>query len=191
MSLTSAFVVWLTGRPGSGKTTIANALAAELRRRGADRVELLDGDELRATALSRGLGFSREDRDENVRRVGFVAGLLARNGVVAIVSLVSPYEGAREEVRAGIDRFVLVHADCAPEELARRDPKGHYAKARRGEMASFTGVSDPYEPPMRPDLRIRTDEMSVAHAVARIVEHLERAGYLAAAPVPSGRSPVA
>ncbi len=174
-------VVWLSGLPGSGKTTIANGVAAELRRRGVERVELLDGDALRATALSRDLGFSREDRDENVRRVGFVAELLARNGVVAIVSLVSPFEATREEVRARIPRFVLVHVDCAPDVLERRDPKGHYALARRGEIAAFTGVSDLYEAPKRPDLTVRTDRTSVEDAVARVVEHLERAGQLPSA----------
>lgn len=173
-------VVWLTGRPGSGKTTIAKALAAELRRRGVLRIELLDGDDLRSTALSRDLGFSREDRDENVRRVGIVAELLARNGVTVLVSLVSPYEATREEVRARIPRFVLVHVDCAAEELERRDPKGHYAKARRGEIAAFTGVSDPYEPPARPDLVIRTDQIDLDASVARVLAHVEGRGYVPA-----------
>jgi adenylylsulfate kinase len=171
-------VVWLTGLPGSGKTTIARALAAALSPTGVERVEVLDGDVLRSTPLAQDLHFSREDRDTNVRRVGFVAELLARNGVTAIVALVSPYEAAREEVRARIPRFVLIHVDCDTAELERRDPKGHYARAKRGEITSFTGISDPYEPPTNPDLVIRTDHMSIDASTGAIIELLARQGYI-------------
>jgi adenylyl-sulfate kinase len=172
------FVVWLTGLPGSGKTTIAHLLADSLRTRGVEHIEVLDGDVLRSTPLSSDLRFSREDRDANVRRVGFVAELLARNGVAVIVALVSPYEAAREEVRALIPHFVLVHVDCDAAELERRDPKGHYARAKRGEIASFTGVSDPYEPPANPDLLIRTDRMTLEASAKAILALLERKSFI-------------
>jgi adenylylsulfate kinase len=172
------FVVWLTGRPGSGKTSIASALVDELRLRGLRQIEMLDGDALRSSSLSNDLGFSREDRDKNVRRVGFVAELLARNGVAVLVSLVSPYDAAREEVRSRIPNFVLVHVVCAPEELERRDPKGLYAEARRGEIAHLTGVSDPYERPTRPDLTIETDRVTIGEAVDRVLAYLFTSGHV-------------
>lgn len=172
------FVVWFTGLPGAGKTTLARALKTELERRGLDRVELLDGDELRATPLAHDLGFSKQDRNENVLRVGFVAELLSRNGIFVLVALVSPYEEAREHVRSQIARVAMIHLDCGREELERRDPKGHYARARRGEIAAFTGISDPYEAPSHPDLVIRTDEATLQESVEVVLVLLEREGHL-------------
>jgi adenylylsulfate kinase len=138
-------VVWLTGLPSAGKTTLARLLEAELRNRGR-RVERLDGDEVR-TRLAKGLGFSREDRDENVRRVAYVAHLLQRNGVFVIIALISPYGQARDKARAEIKDFVEVYVKCPLEECAHRDVNGLYRKALAGEIPDFTGVSDPYEPP--------------------------------------------
>jgi adenylylsulfate kinase len=169
-------VVWLTGLPSAGKTTLARRLAGELARRGR-AVEVLDGDELR-TRLTRGLGFSKADRDENVRRVAWVAGLLAGHGVVAIVALISPYRAARDEVRAETADFVEVHVDCAAEECVRRDVKGLYRRALAGEIANFTGVSDPYEPPLRPEVTVRTDGESAEDSVGRILDALAARGYL-------------
>src|SRR5215213_1859526 len=143
------FVLWLTGLSGAGKTTLAGRLVPELRARGL-RVEVLDGDEVR-TNLSKGLGFSKQDRDTNIRRIGFVARLLARNGVVVISAAISPYAETRAEVRRAAEGdgvpFVEVYAQADIESLARRDVKGLYRKALAGELAHFTGVSDPYEAP--------------------------------------------
>jgi adenylyl-sulfate kinase len=171
-------VVWLTGLPSAGKTTLARRLAGELARRGR-AVEVLDGDEVRSR-LTRGLGFSREDRDENVRRVAWVAGLLARHGVVAIVALISPYRAAREAARAEIPAFVEVHVDCAAAECVRRDVKGLYRRALAGEIASFTGVSDPYEPPLAPEVVVHTDRESVDASVERILGALSERAYVTA-----------
>ncbi len=168
-------VVWLTGLSGAGKTTIARALEPELRARGC-RVELLDGDVVR-THLSKGLGFSKEDRDTNIRRIGFVAHLLARNGVIAIVSAISPYRAVRDEVRTMCgDGFIEVFVDCPLEECARRDVKGLYQKALAGEIPNFTGVSDPYEPPTRPEVTIRTDQEDLVASVQRLLSYLEVRG---------------
>ena len=146
--------VWLTGLPSAGKSTIADLVAAELRRRG-ERVEVLDGDVVR-TYLSKGLGFSKPDRDENIRRIGFVASLLARHGVTVIVAAISPYREIRDEVRAlhGDSRFLEVHVDTPIEVCMVRDVKGLYDKYRRGELKGLTGVDDPYEPPLDPELRL-------------------------------------
>src|SRR4029077_13419593 len=138
--------VWFTGLSGAGKSTISTALAEELRRRGRP-VEILDGDVVREN-LSKGLGFSREDRDTNIRRIGFVAELLTRHGVVVLVAAISPYRETRDEVRARIGHFVEVHVDCPLDELVQRDVKGLYKRALAGEIDNFTGVSDPYEPPL-------------------------------------------
>lgn len=169
-------VVWLTGLPSAGKTTLARRLADELGRR-RRAVEVLDGDEVR-TRLTRGLGFTKEDRDENVRRVAWVAGLLARHGVMAIVALISPYRAVREEARAEIVDFVEVHVDCAAEECMRRDVKGLYRRALAGEIASFTGVSDPYEPPLAPEVTVRTDRETPDESLQRILGALSERGYL-------------
>ena len=143
--------VWFTGLSGAGKSTIATSWSTSCGRAGR-RVELLDGDEVREH-LSKGLGFSKEDRDTNIRRIGFVASLLARNGVVAVTAAISPYRAVRDEVRGWIDNFVEVHVATSLEDCEARDVKGLYAKARAGEIPEFTGVSDPYEPPLDPEIR--------------------------------------
>ena len=169
--------VRFTGLSGAGKSTIAQALAAELRRRG-EQVEVLDGDEIREN-LSKGLGYSREDRDTNIRRIGYVAHLLSRNGVVAIVAAISPYRATRDEVRARIGRFVEVYVGCPLDELIRRDVKGLYHRALAGELANFTGVSDPYEPPDHAEVVLDTEAEELDESVARVVAALEDLGHLA------------
>lgn len=171
------FTIWLTGLSGAGKTTLARELERVLRARGR-KVEVLDGDVVR-THLSKGLGFSKEDRDTNVRRIGFVCKLLSRNGVVAIAAAISPYRAVRDEVRREIGDFVEVYVQCPLDELVRRDVKGLYARALRGELPQFTGVSDPYEEPLQPEVVVQTDRESVQESVARIVARLEQLGYLA------------
>jgi adenylyl-sulfate kinase len=168
------FCLWFTGLSGAGKSTIANLVVDELRARGHN-VELLDGDEVREF-LSKGLGFSREDRDTNIRRIGFVATLLARNGAVAVTAAISPYRAIRDEVRANIDNFVEIHVATPLEDCEARDVKGLYAKARAGEIPEFTGVSDPYEPPLAPELRIETAGRTPQESAAEVVDWLERAG---------------
>ncbi|MDZ4825044.1 MAG: adenylyl-sulfate kinase [Actinomycetota bacterium] len=166
------FCLWFTGLSGAGKSTIANIVVAELRERGT-RVELLDGDEVREH-LSKGLGFSKEDRDTNVRRIGFVAGLLARNGVVAVTAAISPYRAVRDEIREWIDDFVEIHVATSLEDCEARDVKGLYAKARAGEIPEFTGVTDPYEPPENPELVIETAGKSPEESAAEILTFLGR-----------------
>jgi len=172
----SGFVVWFTGLSGSGKSTLGAMLAAELRHRGLP-VEVLDGDEVR-THLSRGLGFSREDRDVNVRRIGFVAKLVARSGGCAITAAISPYRAVRDEQRAQIGRFVEVYCQCAVPVLAERDVKGLYKKALAGEIKHFTGVDDPYEAPEHPDVVVDTGAESREESLARILGRLEALGYV-------------
>lgn len=164
-------MVWLTGVPASGKTTLANALADRIRARGRP-VEVIDGDVIRTT-LCRDLGFSREDRAENVRRVGLLSEMLARNGVTAIVALVSPYREDRDAVRAQVANFLEVHVDCAPDVPRQRDPKGLYARARRDDLIALTGLSAPYEEPIAPDLHLYTDREDVASCTNRLVALLE------------------
>jgi adenylylsulfate kinase len=170
--------VWLTGLPSAGKSTIARALASQLRADGR-RVELLDGDELR-TNLTADLGFSREDRDTNVRRVGFIAGLLARHGVIALVPVIAPYAAARAAVRAAHDAdgvaFVEVHVATPLELCAERDVKGLYAKQRAGEIHGLTGVDDPYEVPTNPELRIDTQGRSVDESATLLLDALTARG---------------
>jgi adenylylsulfate kinase len=168
--------IWLTGLSGSGKSTLAGLLESELRYRGL-AVEVLDGDVVRQH-LSKDLGFSREDRDANIRRIAFVSKLLTRNGVAVIVAAISPYRTTRDEARREIGRFLEVYVKCPLDELVRRDVKGLYAKALRGEIANFTGVSDPYEEPLAPDVVVETDRQSPAESVALILAALERAGYV-------------
>jgi adenylylsulfate kinase len=166
------FTLWFTGLSGAGKSTLSQAIADELRRRGR-RVERLDGDEVRQR-LSRGLGFSKEDRDENIRRIGYVARLLSRNGAVAIASAISPYRAVRDEIRREHDApFIEVFVDCPLDALLKRDPKGLYAKAVRGEIAHFSGISDPYEPPRSPEITIHTDRESVDASRDAILGWLE------------------
>ncbi len=162
----NGFTLWFTGLSGAGKSTISEIVAKRLRDAGL-RVELLDGDVVR-TNLSQGLGFSKEDRDTNIRRIGFVCELLSRNGVVAIVAAISPYRDVREELRGRITSFFEVFVDCPLEVLSVRDVKGLYKKALAGEIAVFTGVSDPYEAPVAPDLHIRSDQESVETSVERV-----------------------
>ena len=171
-------VVWLTGLPAAGKSTIAGALEATLFERGAV-VYALDGDDLRR-GLCRDLGFSPDDRAENVRRAGEVAAILADAGAIAIAAFISPYRRDREAARltAAPAPFVEVFVDCPLDECERRDPRGLYRRARAGQILEFTGVSAPYEPPERPDLHLPTDRLSVAEAVDRIEAHLERMGVL-------------
>ncbi|QBI20638.1 adenylyl-sulfate kinase [Egibacter rhizosphaerae] len=176
---THGAVVWLTGLSGAGKSTVAELLAAELRHR-AHPVEVLDGDEVRRF-LTAGLGFSREDRDTNVRRIGYVASLLAKHGVTVITAAISPYAATRAEVRAMAPAFVEVFVDAPLEVCAARDVKGLYEKAFAGELDGFTGVSDPYEPPRAPDVHLRTDRSEAADCVDRLVEELARRGLLQAA----------
>jgi adenylyl-sulfate kinase len=169
------FTLWLTGLSASGKTTVAHLVAAELDRRGFV-VDVLDGDVVR-THLSQGLGFSKEDRDTNIARIGWVASRLSRAGAAVVVAAISPYADARARARALIEEhaaFVEVHVATEIEECERRDPKGLYAKARTGELLDFTGVSAPYEVPEHPELRLHTEderpEVSAARVVARLVE---------------------
>lgn len=171
------FVLWFTGLSGAGKSTLAQAVGTTLRAQGL-RVELLDGDEVREN-LSRGLGFSREDRDTNVQRIGFVAKLLARNGVATLVAAISPYRAARDAVRGSVAHFVEVHVDASVDACARRDVKGLYAKALAGEIKSFTGVSDPYEAPLTPELAIATEGESVDASAARVLDYLTARGLVA------------
>ncbi len=158
--------IWFTGLPSAGKTTLSLALASELLRERVD-CEVLDGDAVRVT-LCRGLGFSKEDRDENIRRIGFVAGLLQRHGVVAIVSAVSPYREVRDEVRRKLVDFIEVYVNAPLAVCEQRDVKGLYGRARRGELTGMTGLDAPYEPPEQPEVECRTDEESLPESVAKV-----------------------
>jgi adenylyl-sulfate kinase len=168
------FTVWLTGLSAAGKSTTAKLLEERLRAGGA-RVEVLDGDVVR-TYLSKGLGFSKEDRDENIRRIGFVCELLSRNGVIAIAAAISPYRAARDRVRARIPHFVEVYLECPIEVLMQRDPKGLYKGALAGEIAHFTGISDPYEPPLAPEVTIHSGEETPEQGLEKIWSALENLG---------------
>lgn len=170
------FTLWFTGMSGAGKSTISELIGQRLRDRGA-KVELLDGDEVR-THLSKGLGFSKEDRDTNIRRIGYVCELLSRNGVIAISAAISPYRGVREELRARIQNFVEVYVQCPLEVLAERDVKGLYKKALAGEIPYFTGVSDPYEPPLHPEVVVNSSKETPEESAARIWTFLETKGLI-------------
>jgi adenylylsulfate kinase len=173
----SGFTIWFTGLSGSGKSTVTAILERELRARGR-RVEVLDGDVVRKN-LTRGLGFSKEDRDTNIRRIGWVCELLSRNDVIAIAAVISPYRSIRDEVRQRIGRFVEVYMEAPLEVLADRDPKGLYRKAMAGEITGFTGVSDPYEPPLDPEVTCHTDgRESAEESAAKVMAKLEELGYL-------------
>jgi adenylylsulfate kinase len=171
------FTIWFTGLSGSGKTTISKLVEEELRRRGK-KVEVLDGDVVR-TNLSKGLGFSKEDRDINIRRIGFVCHILSRNGVVAVAAAISPYKEIRDENRKLIGEFVEVFCKCPLETLVERDIKGLYKKAIAGEIKNFTGVSDPYEDPESPEVVCPTDGETPEESAARVITKLEEMGYLA------------
>ena len=171
------FCLWLTGLSGAGKSTLAELVVGELRHRDV-RVELLDGDIVR-TNLSKGLGFSKEDRDTNILRIGFVAHLLQRNGVGVVVSAISPYRDVRNQCRALMgEDFIEVYVNAPLEVCEDRDVKGLYAKARAGELKGFTGIDDPYEPPENPELELRTDELSPTECLAEVLGLLEERGYL-------------
>src|SRR5579863_3762586 len=165
------FAIWLTGLSGAGKSTLAERLVARLRSQGGS-VELLDGDFVR-TNLSLGLGFSREDRDINIRRIGFVTELLTRNGVIVVVAAISPYRDAREDVKRKIPHFIEVHVDCSIEVLTARDTKGLYKRALAGEIGNFTGISDPYERPLDPSIVIHSDRESIDEGIEKIWRELE------------------
>jgi adenylyl-sulfate kinase len=171
--------IWFTGLSGAGKSTIGDLVEAELKRRGQP-VEIMDGDVVR-THLSKGLGFSKEDRDENIRRIGFVCNLLSKHGVFAIAAAISPYRSVRDEVRAGAGgKFLEVYIATPLAECARRDIKGLYAKAFAGEIKNFTGVSDPYEPPLEPELSILTTDETPEQSAQRVIAALEAHGFLSA-----------
>jgi adenylyl-sulfate kinase len=170
------FVVWLTGLPGSGKTTIAKGLERELKARGL-KVEVFDGDEVRKN-LSKGLGFSREDRDTHNKRVIYVCELLARNGVNAIVSLISPYRSTRAYARRELPKFVEVYLKCSLQECIRRDPKGLYKKALAGEINNMTGIQDPYEEPLNPEVVLDTEHDSSEYNIQKVLAKLRELGYI-------------
>ncbi|MBU6230069.1 MAG: adenylyl-sulfate kinase [Cyanobacteria bacterium REEB459] len=168
--------VWFTGLSGSGKSTIARALEDQLRAWGYG-LEVLDGDVVR-TNLTKGLGFSREDRDENIRRIGFVSHLLTRNGVIVLVSAISPYREVRDEVRDRIDDFIEVYVDAPLEVCETRDVKGLYKRARAGEIKQFTGIDDPYEAPLNPEVHCHTDQETIEESVVKVLSKLETLGYI-------------
>jgi adenylyl-sulfate kinase len=172
------FVLWFTGLSGAGKTTLAKLIEQELRARDV-LVERLDGDVVRQS-LTADLGFSREDRDKNIQRVTFVAKLLSRNGVGVSASFISPYRATRDWVRAEVTNFIEVFVDCPLEECIRRDVKGLYTKALAGEIPEFTGVSDPYEAPLNPEISVNTGDESIEESFAQIVTYLEERGYVPA-----------
>jgi adenylyl-sulfate kinase len=170
------FTIWFTGLSGAGKTTLARLLEPELQRRG-HKVEVLDGDIVR-TNLSKGLGFSKEDRDTNIRRIGFVCNLLARNDVIAIAAAISPYKEVRDEVRDELKHFVEVYVECPIPVLAERDVKGLYKKALAGEIKNFTGIDDPYEAPINPEVTVHSDSETPEESLAKFLATLEALNYL-------------
>jgi adenylylsulfate kinase len=164
--------IWFTGLSGAGKTTISTEVAKKLRNRGL-KVEVLDGDIVRLN-LTRDLGFSRADRAENIRRIGFVAQLLTRNGVVVLVSAISPYQDVRQEVREKIgSNFIEVYVNAPLTTCEDRDVKGLYKRARQGEIKSFTGIDDPYEPPLKPEVECMTDQEGIEQSVAKVIEQFD------------------
>lgn len=169
-------VVWFTGFSGAGKSTIADALTKKLKSEGY-QLEVLDGDEVREN-LTKDLGFSKEDRDTNIRRIGFVARLLARNGVIVLVPVISPYRAIREEMRASIDNFVEVFVNAPISVCEERDVKGLYKKVREGQIKQFTGISDPYEPPTNPEVECRTDLEELSESVDKIFNKIKESGYI-------------
>ncbi len=174
--MTRGLTLWLTGLPGSGKTTLARILEKELKSRGA-KVEVFDGDEVRKN-LSSDLGFSKQDRELHAKRVAYVSKLLSRNGVVAIVALISPYRAFREHARNEIADFIEVYVKCSLETCSRRDPKGLYRKARAGEISDLTGLQDPYEEPLKPEVLVDTENTSPEKSVDMILSRLGELGYL-------------
>lgn len=174
----TGFTLWFTGLSGAGKSTIANILVEKISSEGL-KVELLDGDEVR-THLSKGLGFSKEDRDKNIRRIGYVASLLSRNGVITITAAISPYREIRDEVRNMHESFVEVYVKCPLEVLEKRDIKGLYKKARLGEIKQFTGISDPYEEPLNPEIIVETGTETPEDSTDKVLKWLVENGYIRA-----------
>ncbi|MDZ8185308.1 MAG: adenylyl-sulfate kinase [Nostoc sp. ChiSLP02] len=171
-------ILWLTGLSGAGKTTIAHGVAQELLLRNY-ALEVLDGDVVR-THLSQGLGFSKQDRDTNVRRIGFVAELLSRNGIIAIVAAISPYREIRDELKKTSTNFVEVYVKAPLTVCELRDEKGLYAKAKAGEIKHFTGISDPYEEPLNPEIICQTDKFTIEQCVNRVINYLEHKNFIVA-----------
>lgn len=170
------FTLWFTGMSGAGKSTLTELLGKEFAARGY-KFEILDGDEVR-TNLSKGLGFSKEDRDTNILRIGWVAKLLARNGVIVMTAAISPYKDIRDQARAWHENFVEVYAKCPLDALVERDVKGLYKKALAGEIKNFTGVSDPYEAPENPEVVVETDRETVQESADKILAYLEGKGLI-------------
>lgn len=168
--------IWFTGLSGAGKTSLNRVVERKLRSLGY-QVEVLDSDIVRQN-LCNGLGFSKADRDENIRRIGFVAHLLTRNNVIVLVSAISPYREVREEVRQRIGNFVEVYVNSPLEICENRDVKGLYKKARNGDIKHFTGIDDPYEPPISPEIECRTDQESIAESTDKVLAKLAELGYL-------------
>lgn len=179
----AGFTLWFTGLSGAGKSTLSEILEQQLRERDL-KVEVLDGDVVR-THLSKGLGFSKDDRDTNIKRIAFVCSLLTRNGVICISAAIAPYREAREWARAEIGNFVEVYVKCPLEVCRERDVKGLYRLVDEGKIRNFTGVDDPYEEPEHPDLIVETDKESVEESVQRILAKLTELGYLAPVAEPS------
>lgn len=180
--MSKGFTLWFTGLSGAGKSTLARLVESALRNEGHN-VEVLDGDEVREN-LSKGLGFSKADRDTQVRRIGYVAKLLSRNGVVAITAAISPYRATRDEVRAQIDNFIEVYVKCSVETCIERDVKGLYKKALAGEIPQFTGISDPYEEPLNPEITVDTASETQAESLQKILHALAQRGLIQPAEVP-------
>ncbi len=173
----SGLTIWFTGLSGAGKTTISQELERRLRERSVKKLEILDGDVVRLN-LSKGLGFSKEDRDTNIRRIGFVAKLLTRNGVLVMTAAISPYRSLRDELRMDIGDFMEVFVNCPVEVCAERDVKGLYKKAMAGEIKNFTGVSDPYEDPINPHVVCKTDKETIEESTNKVIAKMETLGYL-------------
>jgi len=184
MASRQGFCLWFTGLSGAGKSTVSGTVYHILKKRGITNMELLDGDEVR-THLTRDLGFSKEDRDTNILRIGWVCQLLVRHGVPVITAAISPYQGTRNKVRTMVERvggkgaFIEVFVNAHVEECARRDTKGLYAQAMRGEIQQFTGISDPYEPPPHPELELRTMDESVEESAGHVIAYLLKKGRIA------------
>ncbi|TET78915.1 MAG: adenylyl-sulfate kinase [Candidatus Cloacimonadota bacterium] len=170
------FTLWFTGLPCSGKSAVANRTAEMLKEQGL-KVERLDGDVVRKS-LTRDLGFSKKDRDENIRRVTFVAKLLTRNGVAVLTSFISPYREVRAYAREEIGNFIEVYAKCSLEVCIKRDVKGMYEKALKGEIKEFTGISDPYEEPLEPEILLETDKESIEESASKVIDRLKEMGYI-------------
>jgi len=172
----NGFTVWFTGLPSSGKSTLAKVLRDEIEKKNR-HVEILDGDEVRLR-LSKGLGFSKEDRDENIRRISYVAKIITRCGAVALTCAISPYKSIRQEARQEIQDFIEVFVDCELEQCIKRDLKGLYKKALSGEIKNFTGISDPYEKPDSPEITVNTSSETIEQSLKIIVNGLIKLGHL-------------